>query len=137
MRHSVREPGLLPGRQSCTCAPNTPDGQRTPDTAADSPARDERAELPCHGRVLGDGTYLAELRPARKSDGPPVTVGGQNAGRGAAGRAQPGHDIARIGDRVRELLPAARVAILAGASHHSVPANDYAQLNRELAAFLG
>src|SRR6266704_1936507 len=26
--------------------------------------------------VLADGTYLAELRPARKSDGPPVTVRG-------------------------------------------------------------
>jgi len=25
-------------------------------------------------RVLADGTYLAELRPARTSDGPPVTV---------------------------------------------------------------
>jgi Insertion element 4 transposase N-terminal/Transposase DDE domain len=25
-------------------------------------------------RVLADGTYLAELKPARKSDGPPVTV---------------------------------------------------------------
>jgi hypothetical protein len=25
-------------------------------------------------RTLADGTYLAELRPARKSDGPPVTV---------------------------------------------------------------
>jgi hypothetical protein len=34
------------------------------------------------------------------------------------------------------VLPGARVVMLAGASHHSVPARDGAQLNRELAGFL-
>ncbi len=46
------------------------------------------------------------------------------------------HDAASIEARARELLPAARVVLLAGASHHSVPANDHAELNRELADFL-
>ena len=45
------------------------------------------------------------------------------------------HDAASIEARARELLPAARVVLLAGAWHHSVPASDHAELNRELADF--
>jgi pimeloyl-ACP methyl ester carboxylesterase len=53
-----------------------------------------------------------------------------------AGRSR-SHNAASVSGRARELLPSAQVVTLAGASHHSVPANDHAELNRELAAFLG
>ena len=53
-----------------------------------------------------------------------------------AGRSR-SHDAAAVSGRARDLLPSARVVRLAGASHHSLPANDHAELNRELAAFLG
>lgn len=47
------------------------------------------------------------------------------------------HHPAAIAAKAREMLPAgARVVMLAGAAHHSVPANDHAELNRELAGFL-
>lgn len=46
------------------------------------------------------------------------------------------HDSARMGGRARQLLPSARVVTLAGASHHSLPASDHAELTRELADFL-
>ena len=55
-------------------------------------------------RVLPDGTYLAELKPPRRSDGPPVTVAGHRVHRAHHGRRRhrrglgsvlPGHQPAR------------------------------------------
>jgi pimeloyl-ACP methyl ester carboxylesterase len=52
-----------------------------------------------------------------------------------AGRSR-AHDIRRVGARARELMPSARVTVLPGASHHSLPATDPDPLNQELAGFL-
>jgi pimeloyl-ACP methyl ester carboxylesterase len=43
----------------------------------------------------------------------------------------------RVRDKARELLPQVRVVELAGATHHTVPVEDGAQLAEEIERFLG
>ncbi|MCU1664897.1 MAG: hypothetical protein JWR58_4962 [Pseudonocardia sp.] len=46
------------------------------------------------------------------------------------------HDIARLARTARNLMPAATVAVLPRATHHSIPTVDAARLNREVLRFL-
>ncbi|MGW4203190.1 alpha/beta fold hydrolase [Streptomyces sp. NPDC004726] len=46
------------------------------------------------------------------------------------------HDPRRTAAAVRRLMPQADVAVLAGASHHTIPTEDAARLNRHLTEFL-
>lgn len=46
------------------------------------------------------------------------------------------HDAARVAARARAVLPAARVTVLAGVSHHAMPWYNADALNAELTAFL-
>ncbi len=46
------------------------------------------------------------------------------------------HDIRRIGANARRLMPQIVSAVLPGASHHSIPAENPDRLNQELAGFL-
>lgn len=46
------------------------------------------------------------------------------------------HDVRRVANRARRLLPEATVALLPGASHHSLPVEPAAELSRRLAHFL-
>jgi len=47
------------------------------------------------------------------------------------------HDIRRVQEGVRRAMPDARIVVLEGATHSTIPAYHHEQLNRELAAFLG
>ena len=46
------------------------------------------------------------------------------------------HDVRRVGENARRLLPHATVTTLPGLAHHSMPAADPGQLTEELTAFL-
>jgi pimeloyl-ACP methyl ester carboxylesterase len=46
------------------------------------------------------------------------------------------HDVRRVAAAARRLLPEARVAVVPGASHHSMPTERPAELNRLLTGFL-
>ena len=46
------------------------------------------------------------------------------------------HDIARLADHARRLVPDVRTAVLPGVSHHSVPTERAGQLNEKLTDFL-
>jgi pimeloyl-ACP methyl ester carboxylesterase len=109
-------------------------GRADPGGSALDSASLDRAALTVHAlsaEFRSARIVLPKRPPAAELAGlhPPVLVL-------LAGRSR-SHDAAAVGGRARELLPSARVVTLAGASHHSVPANDHAELNRELAAFLG
>jgi pimeloyl-ACP methyl ester carboxylesterase len=47
------------------------------------------------------------------------------------------HDIHRVSANARALLPHLVTAVLPGVSHHAVPTQNPAHLNRELREFLG
>ncbi|MER5976040.1 alpha/beta hydrolase [Streptomyces sp. NPDC001857] len=65
---------------------------------------------------------------------------------GAAGLSMPvlvllggrsrAHDVAKVADRARRALPQAEVALLPGATHHSLPLTDPQRLNDLLTGFL-
>ncbi|NBE52547.1 alpha/beta fold hydrolase [Streptomyces boluensis] len=69
-----------------------------------------------------------EARDLRALDPPTLVLLAENS------RA---HDVRRVAAEARRLLPDARVDILPGASHHSLPTEQPAALNRELTEFLG
>jgi pimeloyl-ACP methyl ester carboxylesterase len=52
-----------------------------------------------------------------------------------AGRSR-AHDVRRVAAQAGRLMPGARVEVLPNASHHSLPAERPAELNRLLTRFL-
>jgi pimeloyl-ACP methyl ester carboxylesterase len=47
------------------------------------------------------------------------------------------HDIRRVAANARELMPRAVITVLPGATHHSIPTEHAAEINRHLLQFLG
>jgi len=47
------------------------------------------------------------------------------------------HDPARVAANARRLLPEVTTAVLPGATHHTIPMVDAAELNGQLTRFLG
>ncbi|MGC0375740.1 alpha/beta fold hydrolase [Streptomyces sp. SAI-229] len=72
---------------------------------------------------------IAGTRPRAAGLRMPVLV--LLAGRGRA------HDAARVADRARRTLPRSEVALLPGATHHSLPLTEPKELNDRLMDFLG